>query len=112
MQDDCYLIADDGWKATTYRVIEVRKGKDDKQGKEVDKGWACDLAPMALIVARYFAKEGEAADKLAAGLETVTGRIGELEEEHGGEEGTFSELKKVKSGNPLAPGRVGKRLTN
>ncbi|WP_235185956.1 type I restriction-modification system subunit M [Methylomarinum vadi] len=38
MQDDCYLIAADGWKAETYRIIET-----DKKGKEKDKGWACDL---------------------------------------------------------------------
>lgn len=29
MQDDCYLIAADGWKAETYRVIV-----QDKKGKE------------------------------------------------------------------------------
>ena len=52
MQDDCYLIAADGWKAETYRIIEK-----DKKGKEKDKGWTCDLVPKALIVARYFAKE-------------------------------------------------------
>jgi type I restriction enzyme M protein len=33
MQDDCYLIASDGWKATPYRVIET-----DKKGKEKDRG--------------------------------------------------------------------------
>jgi type I restriction enzyme M protein len=38
MQDDCYLIAADGWKAETTRVIET-----DKKGKEKDKGWSCDL---------------------------------------------------------------------
>ena len=52
MQDDCYLIAADGWKAETYRIIEK-----DKKGKEKDKGWTCDLVPKSLIVARYFAKE-------------------------------------------------------
>ena len=46
MQDDCYMIAADGWKAETYRIIEK-----DKKGKEKDKGWACDLVPKALIVA-------------------------------------------------------------
>ena len=40
MQDDCYTIAADGWKAETYRIIER-----DKKGKEKDKGWACDLVP-------------------------------------------------------------------
>ena len=63
MQDDCYLIAADGWKAETYRVIEK-----DKKGKEKDKGWTCDLIPKALIVARYFAAEQAAIDQLAADL--------------------------------------------
>jgi type I restriction enzyme M protein len=31
MQDDCYLIAADGWKAETYRIIVT-----DKKGKEKD----------------------------------------------------------------------------
>ncbi|MCY2994653.1 MAG: type I restriction-modification system subunit M [Planctomycetota bacterium] len=90
MQDDCYLIAADGWKAETYRIIEK-----DKKGKEKDKGWTCDLVPKTLIVARYFAKEQEAIDKLAAKLESVTAGITELEEEHGGDEGVFSALEKV-----------------
>ena len=97
MQDDCYLIAADGWKAETYRIIEK-----DKKGKEKDKGWTCDLVPKALIVARYFAKEQEAIDKLAAELESVTAKMAELEEEHGGEEGAFSELDKVNKANVTA----------
>ena len=35
MQDDAYLIAADGWRAETYRIIEK-----DKKGKEKDKGLA------------------------------------------------------------------------
>jgi len=95
MQDDCYLIASDGWKAETYRIIETKKGKDGKPVKQVDKGWTCDLIPKALIVARYFAKEQEAIDQLTAELEAVTARLTELEEEQGGDEGAFSELDKV-----------------
>ena len=90
MQDDCYLIAADGWKAETTRIIEK-----DKKGKERDKGWTCDLVPRSLIVARYFAKEQEAIDQLTAELESITARLAELEEEQGGEEGAFSELDKV-----------------
>lgn len=90
MQDDCYLIAADGWKAETYRVVEK-----DKKGKEKDKGWACDLVPKPLIVARYFKDKQDALDKLAADLEAVTAKLAELEEEHGGDEGAFSELEKV-----------------
>ena len=90
MQDDCYLIAADGWKAETSRIIET-----DKKGKEKDKGWTCDLVPKALIVARYFAKEQAAVDELTAGLESAAAGLAELEEEHGGEDGLFSELDKV-----------------
>jgi type I restriction system adenine methylase (hsdM) len=95
MQDDVYLIAADGWKAETHRVIEVRKGKDGKPGKEVDRGWACDLIPRSLIVSRYFGSEQGALDALSAELEGVTARLTEMEEEHGGDDGAFSSLDKV-----------------
>jgi len=97
MQDDCYLIAADGWKAETSRIIEK-----DKKGKEKDRGWACDLVPKGLLVARYFAQEQAAIDQLATELDSVTVRMAELEEEHGGEEGAFSELDKVNKGNVTA----------
>jgi type I restriction enzyme M protein len=57
MQDDCYLIAADGWVARTVRILET-----DKKGRQKDKGWTCDLLPKPLIVARYFAKEQAALD--------------------------------------------------
>jgi type I restriction enzyme M protein len=102
MQDDCYLIAADGWQAQTYRVIETKKGKDGQPGKQVDKGWACDLVPKALIVARYYAKEQGAIDQLTAELESVTAKLAELEEEHIGEDGAFSEFDKVNRANVAA----------
>lgn len=97
MQDDCYLIADEGWKAETYRITEK-----DKKGKEKDKGWTCDLVPKYLIVNRFFSKEQEAIDRLASELESITASMTELEEEHGGEEGAFSELEKVNKANVSA----------
>ncbi len=102
MQDDCYLIADGGWKAETHRVIETKKGKDGKAGKSVDRGWACDLVPRPLILARYFAKEQAALDRIAAELESVTVRLADLEEEHGGEDGAFAELDKVNRASVVA----------
>jgi type I restriction enzyme M protein len=93
----CYLIAADGWKAETYRIIET-----DKKGKEKDKGWTCDLIPKPLIVARYYAKEQAEIDALTAELEAVTARLAELEEEHGGEEGAFAELEKVNKASVAA----------
>jgi type I restriction enzyme M protein len=84
MQDDCYLIADDGWKATTHRVIEVKKNKKGEKVKEVDKGWACDLVPKSFIVARYFPAEQKAIANLEAESEGLTVQMTELEEENGG----------------------------
>lgn len=88
MQDDTYLIAADGWKAETHRVIEkVKTGK--KKGQDVDRGWACDLVPKDIMVTSYFTDEQAAIDQLTADLESVEARLAELEEEEGGEEGSL-----------------------
>jgi type I restriction enzyme M protein len=98
MQDDCYLIAVDGWKAEPYRIIVTTKvkGKEDRQ---VDKGWACDLVPKTLVIDRYFLTEKKAIDKLEAEREAVASELVELEEEHSGEEGYFSDYDKVNKAN-------------
>jgi type I restriction enzyme M protein len=93
MQDDCYAIASDGWKAETYRIIET-----DKKGKDKDKGWTCDLIPKSYIVARFFAKEQAELDDLITKLEAATTALTDLEEENGGDEGAFAELDKVNKG--------------
>jgi type I restriction enzyme M protein len=90
MQDDAYLIAADGWEARPARVVET-----DKKGRRKDKGWACDLVPKPLVVARYFAKEQAALDAKQAELEATTASLTELEEEHGGEEGALGALEKI-----------------
>ena len=90
MQDDAYLIAADGWEARPARVVET-----DKKGRRKDKGWACDLVPKPLLVARYFAKQQAALDAKQAELEATTASLTELEEEHGGEEGALGALEKL-----------------
>ncbi len=97
MQDDCYLIAADGWVAETSRILVK-----DKRGKEKDKGWTCDLIPKALIVAHYCDKERADVDYFAAELEGVGAQLDELEEENGGEDGAFAELDKVNKANVTA----------
>ena len=90
MNDDCYIITEDGWVAKPTRIIET-----DKKGKQKDKGWACDLVPKSLVVARYFAKDQAAIDALTVELEAATSKLAEIEEEHGGDEGLLAELEKV-----------------
>ncbi len=95
MQDDAYLIAEDGWKAQTYRVLETRKNKDGTPGKTVDKGWACDLVPKALLVRQHFAAEQAELDRLAAELESAQAGQTELEDEHSGEDAVFGGFDKI-----------------
>jgi type I restriction enzyme M protein len=90
MQDDVYAISAEGWRAEPYRVLET-----DKKGKTKDKGWACDLVPKELLVRQLFAGDLEMIEALRAQLEATSSRLAELEEEHGGEEGAFSELDKI-----------------
>lgn len=99
MQDDCYLLAADGWRAETYRIIEEKKNKDGKVTKTVDKGWTCDLIPKGLVINRYFGEQQQAIDVFNAELETLQSRKTEMEEEHGGEDGAFAELDKINKGN-------------
>jgi type I restriction enzyme M protein len=90
MQDDVYLIAGDGWVAKPARIVEI-----DKKGKRRDKGWACDLIPKRLIVARHFMEEQAAHDATQAELDGVIAMLAELQEEHGGEEGALGSLEKI-----------------
>jgi type I restriction enzyme M protein len=90
MQDDTYLIAEDGWKAATYRI---------KKKQDVDKGWTCDLVPKQLVINRFFAQEQQAIDMLNVALETAQSKLTELEEEHSGEDGVFADMDKVGKGS-------------
>ena len=100
MQDDVYTIADSGWVAETRRVIEV-----NKKGEEKDKGWACDLVPKDLIVARYFAGDQEQIEALADKLASVEAERAELEEEHSGEDAVFGAMDKINKSEVTAARR-------
>ena len=93
MQDDCYIIAADGWKAETYRILV-----ENKQKKMVDKGWTCDLIPKSLMIDSFFLVEKQAIEELEAEKETIAAQLTELEEDHSDEEGCFAEMDKVNKG--------------
>jgi type I restriction enzyme M protein len=75
MQDDAWQIALERWKA-------VLEGKPNT-----------DLIPEALIVARYFAAEAGAIERLESGRDALSRRMEELAEEHSGEDGLLDEAK-------------------
>lgn len=86
LQDDAYLLAADGWKAVPT-VITNKKGKAT--------GWACDLVPKPLVVARYFAAEQQALDAASAALDSASSALEALEEEHSGEDMAFAGFDRV-----------------
>lgn len=94
MQDDCYQITADGWKVMTYPVIET-----NNKGKQIDKGWTCDLIPKTLVINRYFSDDKKIIANLNVELESLQMQKAEMEEEHSGEDGVFSELDKINKAN-------------
>jgi type I restriction enzyme M protein len=100
MQDDCYLIADAGWKAGALpreiRQVKNKEGKlvwpekeDFKKGKHRFKS---DLVPAALLIARTFATERDAIAAIEAELAGIEQQLDEKREEHSGEEGLLAEV--------------------
>lgn len=82
MKDDVYMVVEDGWNAKVRRIIEK-----NAKGKEVDKGWTCDLIPKDLIINRYLTREQLAVQIKQTELELTQIEITEITEEHTGEEG-------------------------
>jgi len=89
LQDDLYIITQDGWKAIPYRIQETKKGKS------VDKGWACDLVPKSLIVERYFKTQSDELAGLELELESLEAEIEGFTEEQNQEGGVFFTTEKV-----------------
>jgi len=100
MQDDCYLIATDGWvKGAQPREIFQVKGKDNKlvwpEPHDYLKGrrrFKSDLLPAPILVATYFVPERDAIAALDNQLATLEQQLDDMREENSGEEGLLSEV--------------------
>ena len=103
MKDDVYMLVEDGWVARARRIIE----KNNK-GKEVDKGWTCDLLPKSIIVNEYFADKQATLQQLEADKETIEAEINSYEEEHTGEEGMLADA--TNDNGKLTKAAVTKRM--
>jgi type I restriction-modification system DNA methylase subunit len=100
IQDDCYLIAGDGWKAGAQpREILKVKNKDGKlvwpETHDYNKGkrrFKSDLVPATILIARYFVGEQKAIEAIEAELATIEQQLDEQKEEQGGDEGLLAEV--------------------
>jgi len=100
MQDDCYLIAAEGWKAGAQpREIHQVKNKDNKlvwpEPHDYKKGkrrFKSDLIPATILIARYFAAERDAIAAVEGELAAIEQQLDEKREEQSGEEGLLAEV--------------------
>ena len=100
VQDDCYLIAADGWvEAAKPKLIIEDKSKKTKAKPDLvvgKKKYTTELIPPELVIARYFAKDQAAIEALEAQQAALEQQLEEMAEEHGGEDGLLEEAKNDK----------------
>ena len=112
MQDDCYLIAADGWReaAMPRLVVEdkTRKTKEKPDFALGKKKYVAELLPPALGIARYFADEQAAIEKLEGDISALQPQVEELVEEHGREGGLLEDARNEK--DKLTKASVAARL--
>lgn len=92
MQDDCYMIANDGW--TYPEVRAVKQGKGDKKKAIMYDEIVCDLLPVNILLNEYFTKETDEVADLSAQIEQKQTALDELLEEAGDDEDEQKEVKK------------------
>ena len=112
MQDDLYMIVSDGWReAAKPRLITEEKGSKTKEKPDFTVGklkYKTELIPTGLVIARYFATEQVAIEKLEAEVAAIEQAMEEMAEEQSGEEGLLEEAKNDK--DKLTKASVAARL--
>ena len=101
MQDDVYVLVQDGWQAgKVLRELVVKKGEKLKETPDLVIGKAkykAELIPSALIVARFFAAEQTQVDSLQSLLDSASQELETFLEENsssgssGGEDGLLND---------------------
>ncbi len=109
MQDDVYLIANDGWLAG--RILRTAYDKETpdfttKQGQKTIKHVG-ELIPTSLVIAKFFDDERQTLEQLEAEIEKVTQCKEEFEEEHGDGEGALVGLEGTRG---ITKGNVQERV--
>lgn len=101
MQDDVYLIAQDGWLAGSRLRELIKKNTDEKIKETADlvigkKKYKSDLIPPTLIIQRYFADKQAHVDQLQADKDTASQALEAFIEENSGDEGLIEDAKSDK----------------
>ena len=95
MQDDVYLLSQEGWAVgKVLRELVAEKGEKLKEMPDLvmDKTkYKADLIPPALMVARFFADEQKQVDDLQAKFDNATQALESYLEENSGDDGLLNE---------------------
>lgn len=89
MQDDCYMIANDGWTYPEVKAVKRKETNVKKTGKKTTKETACmydeilcDLLPVDIVLAEFFTAETAAISTLMAEMDGKQAEMDELVEQH------------------------------
>lgn len=95
LQDDVYVLVQDGWSAANkVRELVAKKGEKLTESADLTVNrvkYKMELIPPLLIVQRYFAAQQAHLDQLQATLDEIVQQQDSLIEEHTGEDGLLSE---------------------
>ena len=95
MQDDVYVLVQDGWQAgKTLRELVAKKGEKLKETPDliINKAkYKAELIPPALLVARYFQAQQTIIDQIQNDLDAASQELESYLEEHSGDDGLLSE---------------------
>jgi type I restriction enzyme M protein len=112
MQDDVYMIVNDGWReAAKPRLIIEEKGSKTKEKPDFTIGklkYKAELVPTALVIARYFAAEQKTIEQLEAEVAATQQAMEEVAEEQSGEDSLLESAKTDK--DKLTKASVAARL--
>jgi len=95
MQDDVYVLVQDGWQAgKTLRELAASKGEKFKETPDlvINKNrYKAELISPSLMVARYFKAEQAIIEQIQADLDAATQELESYIEENSGDDGLLSE---------------------
>lgn len=95
MQDDVYVLSQDGWQAgKVLRELVVEKGEKLKETPDLvigKKKYKAELLPPSLLVVRYFASEQKQIDQLQIAYDEATQALERFFEENSGEDGLLAD---------------------
>ena len=109
LQDDVYLIAQDGWLAAkdlkeitkesneaANLTVVLEKTETDKKGKDkikrIIKKYRSELLPPGLVAKRYFAQDLVYIAGLQSELDSISQELENLLEEHGNDDGVLKDV--------------------